>query len=178
MKTHIFTCLIFIACAFFLTACNGGHHANGAKIAAGANTPATAPTEPSDQASKSKEQSPYVTEVKALGEFTDGYGFLRKYVQIAPGLSDAQLIDLARRLHALEPKTWFWMLDDGAQAKQMMEALPRTAEGDFSGYPRKWVEQHTSAHIVMEIVPRRGRRWVLAKGSGGDVMATLSSTER
>ncbi len=117
--------------------------------------------------------SPYAAEVKALGQVTDRFGFERKYVQVAPGLDDAQLADLARRLHALEPETWFWMLDDGSQAAQMMEALPRTAQGDMTGYPADWVERHTVAHVVMELVPGGGRRWVLAKGSGSDVIAVL-----
>jgi hypothetical protein len=65
------------------------------------------------------------------------------------------------------------MLDDGAQAVQMMEALPRTAQGDMQGYPGDWVEQHTVAHVVMELVPGGGRRWVLAKRSGSDVLAVL-----
>ncbi len=117
--------------------------------------------------------SPYAAEVKALGQIRDRFGFERKFVQVAPGLDDAQLVNLAKRLHALEPEAWFWMLDDGTQAAQMMEALPRTAQGDMQGYPADWVERHTVAHVVMELMPGGGKRWVLAKRSGSDVLAVL-----
>lgn len=122
---------------------------------------------------RAPEPSPYDAQVKEFGAVTDRYGFERKYVQVAVGLSETQLIELAQRLHAREPETWFWMLDDDAQAAQMMEALPRTAQGDMSGYPREWVEQHTVAHVVMELVPGGDRRWVLARGTGSEVMTVL-----
>lgn len=168
--------LLFIA-VFMSVACLGAC-ARPASTAAGDATPTATPAAsavPAAAAAQDVQQapSPYTAEVKVFGQVTDRFGFVRKYVQVAPGLDDTQLVDLGKRLHALEPKTWFWMLDDGAQAAQMMEALPRTAQGDMQGYPGEWVEQHTVAHVVMELVPGGGKRWVLAKRSGSDVMAVL-----
>lgn len=145
------------------------------------STSAQSPADGVAQASRSAspqplthQPSPYDAEVKVLGEFTDRFGFKRKYVQVTAGLTDAQVIALAHRLHALEPETWFWMLDDDTQAKQMMTTLPNTAQGNYQGYPLKWVEQHTVVHVVLQLVPHAPKRWVLIKGDGeSDVIAVL-----
>lgn len=117
--------------------------------------------------------SPYDTQVKLFGEFTDRYGYRRRYVQVAPGLDDAQVVTLAGRLHAGEPDTWFWLLDDDALAQQMMKTLPKTADGDLSGYPLDWVKAHTVAQIALELMPGGGKRWVVYRGAGSDVMEVL-----
>lgn len=117
--------------------------------------------------------SPYDAQVKALGEITDRYGFRRKYVVVSPGLSDAQVVELAKQLHAGEPKTLFWMLNDQTKAPQMMKALPRTALGDYKGYPLEWVEKHTAGQIMMELMPGGGKRYVVYRGAGSDVISVL-----
>jgi len=111
--------------------------------------------------------------VRTFTALTDRYGILRKYLQVKPGLDDAALTALARTLHGAEPETWFWLLDDDAQAPALIEALPRTAQGDNTGYPIDWVQAHTVANLRMEVNPDGGERWVLARGWGSDVITTL-----
>jgi hypothetical protein len=115
---------------------------------------------------------PYDGEVSLLGTFTDRRGFVRKYVRVTSGISDKQVIDLARKLHKIEPKTWFWMLDDDSQSRQLMATLPRVEQGDDTGYPLEWVKRHSVAHVYPLSTPS-GRRWVVAKGWGSDALATL-----
>lgn len=117
--------------------------------------------------------SPYDAEVKALGTFTDRNGFLRKYVLVAPGLSDRQLLTLARRLHRIEPDTWFWFMDDDGGIESLLASLPQTEQGDDSHFPVQYVQQHAVAHMQMNVGGANGRQWVLEHGAGSDVIAPL-----
>ena len=99
-----------------------------------------------------------------IGEFTDRQGFRRKYYVVPAGLSDAQLTALGRQLHATEKNAWLWLLDSDEQAKQMMATVQKTQTGDMTGYPGKWVEQHTAAHSGLALMPKGGRQWLLYKG--------------
>ena len=166
---------VFTVCVFTLMVCLSGcdraasDHVNdtgAVRTATVVDSPAAADTQRAQTPPQAQPttQSPYLSEARALGEYTDQRGFRRKYVRVAPGLSDAQLTDLGKRLHAQEKNAWLWLLDDDTQAKQMLESLPATERGDLRNYPGKWVEAHAVAHSVMEIVPGGGRRWVLYKG--------------
>ncbi len=132
---------------------------------------------PSNPASATASASPAdgVPATTLLGEFTDRLGFRRVYVQVPPGLSDAQLVAVAERLHARENGAWLWLLDSDAQSAQLLAALPAVEQGDASAYPRAWAEQHTVAHSVMELVAgERRSQWVLYKGAdSSEALATL-----
>lgn len=107
------------------------------------------------------------TAVKSIGEFTDKRGFRRKYYVVPAGLSDTQLTELGRQLHTTEKNAWLWLLDSDEQAKQMMATVEKTQTGDMTGYPGKWVEDHTVAHSGLAIMPKgqgKGRQWLLFKG--------------
>lgn len=102
---------------------------------------------------------------KPIGEFTDRRGFRRKYYVVPANLSDAQLTELGRQLHATEKNAWLWLLDSDEQAAQMMATVEKTQTGDMAGYPGQWVEQHTAAHSGLAIMPKgKGRQWLLYKG--------------
>lgn len=117
---------------------------------------------------------------RPIGEFTDRHGFRRKYYVVPAGLSDAQLTELAQRLHAAEKNAWLWLLDSDEKARQMMEAAPRTQDGDLKDYPGQWVEKHTAAHSGLEILPHgKGRRWALFKGPySGQLLTALPCLDK
>lgn len=103
--------------------------------------------------------------LRTLGEYTDPHGIRRLYLLVSPNLSDAQIMTLAQAVHAKEKNAWLWLLDSDEKAAQMMEALPRTAQGDMAGYPGTWVQAHTVAHSQQELLPKgAGKRWALYKG--------------
>jgi len=145
--------------------------------APGASAPATAPKAAPEPSAATKPPSSDDTSpaavVRTFVALKDRYGILRKYIQVRPGMDDEALKALAAELHRQEPQTWFWLLDDDAQAPALIESLPRTAKGDNTGYPIKWVQAHTVAHVQMEVQPGGGERWVLARGWGSDVITTL-----
>ena len=110
---------------------------------------------------------------RPIGEFTDRHGFRRKYYVVPAGLSDAQLTELAQRLHATEKNAWLWLLDSDEKARQMMETVSKTQDGDLKNYPGQWVEKHTAAHSALEVLPHgKGRRWALFKGPYSGQMLT------
>lgn len=103
--------------------------------------------------------------LRTLGEYTDPHGIRRLYLLVSPSLSDAQIMTLVQAVHAKEKNAWLWLLDSDEKAAQMMEALPRTAQGDMAGYPGAWVQAHTVAHSQQELLPKgAGKRWALYKG--------------
>ena len=103
--------------------------------------------------------------LRTLGEYTDPHGIRRLYLLVSPNLSDAQIMTLVQAVHAKEKNAWLWLLDSDEKAAQMMEALPRTAQGDMAGYPGAWVQAHTVAHSQQELLPKgAGKRWALYKG--------------
>lgn len=101
---------------------------------------------------------------KPIGEFTTGQGLHRAYYLVSPGLSDAEVVTLAKRLHEQQPDSWLWLMDDEAQMPQLLESLPQAERGDLSNYPTMWVQQHTVAHSVIT-VGEGPREWVLFKGA-------------
>lgn len=115
------------------------------------------------------ETSPYaqpitINTAKPIGEFTDNYGFRRKYYVVPASLNDAQLAELGRLLHAKEKNAWLWLLNSDEKAKQMMDTVEKTKNGDLDGYPGEWVEKHTAARSSLNFMPGGGRQWLLFKG--------------
>ena len=84
--------------------------------------------------------------LRTLGEYTDPHGIRRLYLLVSPNLSDAQIMTLAQAVHAKEKNAWLWLLDSDEKAAQMMEALPRTAQGDMAGYPA--VHRHAAGRTA------------------------------
>ena len=118
-------------------------------------------------------------QAKVVGEYKDGIGIRRKYYVVPADLSDAQLIALATQLHRTEKDAWLWLLNSDTQAAQMMAALPKTVQGDFSNYPGKWVEQHTAGHTGLQALPKgKGRQWVLMKGPYSEQLAVLPCLDK
>lgn len=126
-----------------------------------ANSPLSAPSPQTDPT-----QFPITPVAEhVLGEFTDSRGFRRLYLLVSPELSDAQIVDLARRVHAREDGAWLWFLNSDEKIAQVLATLPATEKGDTSQYPGQWVEAHTVAHSAMEVVLGEKRsRWRLFKG--------------
>jgi hypothetical protein len=119
--------------------------------------------------------SPFGTTIELLGTYQTSVGPYA-YVKVPRGMSSQQIISLARRLHAYQPKDTFWLLDDKSRIKQLLAALPKTAEGDYSTYPRQWFNQHCVANIELA-VGAGNPYWVVLKGPSIDVtdpMAKLS----
>lgn len=126
-------------------------------------------------ASPSTQPDPYAAEVKAWGEITDRFGHLRKYVQVAPGLKEDQLVKLATRLHQGEPETWFYLYDDDAKLQDLVDSLPDTAKSDLSDFPVDWSQEHLVAQLVLEIMPEEGSRYVVYRGSSSDLIGVVET---
>lgn len=104
-------------------------------------------------------------EGKILGRFRDRLGFERIFVQLTPELREAQLVAIARAWHIREPEGWFWFLNDGEKADEMLNALPDVQQGNAANYPAEWVAAHSLGHIQMELLPGGGKRWTLMRGA-------------
>ncbi len=113
--------------------------------------------------------------VKVLGEFTDRYGFRRLYLVVPSGLSDDDLVALAKAIHAKEKKAWLWMLDDDSKGALMMEELSKAPDGSSADYPLEWIKEHTVANSKLLMVPNAENRWVLYKGAGDEEIAELGT---
>ena len=96
-----------------------------------------------------------------LGRFKDRLGFERVFVQLASGTGGEELSAIGSAWHALEPESWFWFLDDGEKAQQLLTVMPEAEKGGLSNYPAEWVASHSLGHIQLELLPRGGRRWTL-----------------
>ncbi len=111
--------------------------------------------------------------VKVLGSLTNRLQIVNKYVLIKKGLSEAELIKLAKDLHRLEPKTNFWMLDDDAKAEQLLKALEDYAAGRPDVIPWDWLNEHMVANVQEYLGPGTTRSWGLARGLGSDKIADI-----
>lgn len=111
--------------------------------------------------------------VKVLGSLTNRRQIVNKYVLIKKGLSEAELIKLAKDLHRLEPKTNFWMLDDDAKAEQLLKALEDYAAGRPDVIPRDWLNEHMVSNVQEYLGPGTTRSWGLARGLGSDKIADI-----
>ena len=114
------------------------------------------------------------TDPKVLGEFTNRFKMVNKYVLVQKGLTDAQLIELAKDLHRKEPAVTFWFLDDDSKSDEMMTWVKAYAAGeaDASDPITTWMSEHIVANL-QQYLRDGGRYWALSKGMMGDKIAEI-----
>ncbi len=114
------------------------------------------------------------TDPKVLGEFTNRLKMVNKYVLVQKGLTDAQLIELAKDLHRKEPAVTFWFLDDDSKSAEMMTWVNAYAAGeaDTSDPITNWMSEHIVANL-QQYFGEGGRYWALSKGMMGDQIAKI-----
>ena len=113
---------------------------------------------------------------RVLGAYTTPRNLHRKYVLIDAGLSDDRLVETARRLHRIEPDTWYYLMDDDSRFDEMLAALPKTARGDYADWPAEYVEAHFVAR-VMQVIQGDGegevtRSWWVEGGPDRERLAS------
>ena len=111
---------------------------------------------------------------KVLGEFTNRLKMVNKYVLVQKGLTEAQLVDLAKDLHRKEPAVTFWFLDDDSKSDEMMKWVKAYAAGeaDASDPITNWMSDHIVANL-QQYFGEGGRYWALSKGMMGDQIAKI-----
>lgn len=114
------------------------------------------------------------TEPKVLGTFTNRRNMVNKYVLVKKGLTDAQLIELAKDLHRKEPAVTFWFLDDDSKSEEMMKWVKayEAGESDASDPITDWMSEHIVANL-QQYFREGGRYWTLSKGMMGDKIADI-----
>ena len=114
------------------------------------------------------------TDPKVLGEFTNRLKMVNKYVLVQKGLTDAQLIELAKDLHRKEPAVTFWFLDDDSKSDEMMRWVKAYAAGEaeISDPITNWMSEHIVANL-QQYFREGGRYWALSKGMMGDKIADI-----
>ena len=114
------------------------------------------------------------TDPKVLGEFTNRLKMVNKYVLVQKGLTDAQLIELAKDLHRKEPAVTFWFLDDDSKSEEMMTWVKAYAAGEaeVSDPITNWMSEHIVANL-QQYFREGGRYWALSKGMMGDQIAKI-----
>ena len=114
------------------------------------------------------------TEPRVLGEFTNRFKMVNKYVLVQKGLTDAQLIELAKDLHRKEPAVTFWFVDDDSKSDEMMTWVKAYAAGeaDASDPIANWMSEHIVANL-QQYFGEGGRYWALSKGMMGDQIAKI-----
>jgi len=107
-------------------------------------------------------------QVKVLGTYTNRYKMVNKYVLVAKGLTEDELIELASNLHRNERDVSFWFLDDGSKSSQMLGWIKAYGEGkaDATEPIFDWIADHTVANLQPWVDGKRGKFWVLSKGIG------------
>jgi hypothetical protein len=111
---------------------------------------------------------------RVLGEFTNRLKMVNKYVLVQKGLTEAQLIELAKDVHRKEPAVTFWFLDDDSKSDEMMTWVKAYAAGeaDASDPITKWMSDHIVASL-QQYFGEGGRYWALSKGMMGDQIAKI-----
>ena len=114
------------------------------------------------------------TAPKVLGEFTDRRKMVNKYVLVQKGLTDAQLIELAKNMHRKEPAVTFWFLDDDSKSAEIMAWVNAyaTGEADAEDPITNWMSDHIVANL-QQYFREGGRYWALSKGMMGDKIAEI-----
>lgn len=112
---------------------------------------------------------------KVLGEFTNRLKMVNKYVLVQKGLTDAQLIELAKDLHRKEPAVTFWFLDDDSKSDEMMTWVKAYAAGEaeISDPITNWMSEHIVANLQQYFGEGGSRYWALSKGMMGDQIAKI-----
>ena len=115
------------------------------------------------------------TEPKVLGTFTNRLKMVNKYVLVEKGLTDAQLVELAKDMHRKEPAVTFWFLDDDSKSDEMMTWVNAYANGeaDASDPITNWMSEHIVANLQQYFGEGGSRYWALSKGMMGDKIAEI-----
>ncbi len=115
------------------------------------------------------------TDPKVLGEFTNRLKMVNKYVLVEKGLTDAQLIELAKGLHRKEPAVTFWFLDDDSKSDEMMTWVKAYAAGEAEATDpiTNWMSEHIVANLQQYFGEGGSRYWALSKGMMGDQIAKI-----
>jgi hypothetical protein len=115
------------------------------------------------------------TEPKVLGTFTNRLKMVNKYVLVEKGLTDAQLVELAKDMHRKEPAVTFWFLDDDSKSDEMMTWVNAYANGkaDASDPITNWMSEHIVANLQQYFGEGGSRYWALSKGMMGDQIAKI-----
>jgi hypothetical protein len=115
------------------------------------------------------------TDPKVLGEFTNRFKMVNKYVLVEKGLTDAQLIELAKDLHRKEPAVTFWFLDDDSKSDEMMTWVKAYAAGEAEADDpiTNWMSEHIVANLQQYLGEGGSRYWALSKGMMGDKIAEI-----
>jgi len=114
------------------------------------------------------------TNPKVLGTFTNRFKMVNKYVLVRKGLTDAQLIELAKDMHRKELAVTFWFLDDDSKSAEMMKWVKayEAGESDASDPITNWMSDHIVANL-QQYFREGGRYWALSKGMMGDKIAEI-----
>lgn len=114
------------------------------------------------------------TDPKVLGTFTNRFKMVNKYLLVRKGLTDAQLIELAKDVHRKEPAVTFWFLDDDSKSDEMMKWVKayEAGESDASDPITNWMSEHIVANL-QQYFREGGRYWALSKGMMGDKIADI-----
>lgn len=81
---------------------------------------------------------------------------MKRNILVAPGTSEAQLVALARQLHAEAPQQKVHIFDDDKEFKAYREwalhDVEKTKDPRYP-YPEKWVEQHEVGVVRIVVLP-------------------------
>lgn len=113
-------------------------------------------------------------EGRKLGEFTTRQGFRRVYVLVPEGLSQEQIIAVAKAWHQREQDGWLWLIDDDSKFDLLLETLPQTEQGNLDNFPAEWIKNHAVANSSLVLFPDRTRRWLLMPGASRDATAPIA----
>lgn len=129
---------------------------------------------PAAHASQNRRARRKEPQVRVLGAYTNRYKMVNKYVLVAKGLSEEELVKLARSLHRAEPEVSFWFVDDASKSVQMLKWVKAygAGEADASDPMFDWIAQHMVANL-QQYGLGSGKRWVLSKGLWGDKIAEI-----
>ncbi|MFL6276202.1 MAG: hypothetical protein ACJ74G_13520 [Blastocatellia bacterium] len=113
-------------------------------------------------------------QVRVLGTFTNRFKMVNKYILVAKGLSEAELVKMASSLHQAEPEVNFWLLDNASKSEQMLKWVKAYEAGKATAFDPvfEWIGDHTVANLQQWGLGS-GKHWVLSKGIGMDKIADI-----
>jgi hypothetical protein len=91
-------------------------------------------------------------------------GVIWRMIIVKPGLSDVQLISLARRLHASYPNDSAEIFDNESQVQAYVNWDVNYPSRSHP-YPEGWLKKHDIACVIKMLDGRRGAKWQLLGGS-------------
>jgi hypothetical protein len=92
------------------------------------------------------------------------------YYQIPPGLSRAELIDMAREIHAQEPNAQLILVDDDSGLDEYVTYAKAVGDGrEDAEMPKQWADRH----IVANLQKYLNGKWMLCEGRGYEEIAEI-----